>query len=802
MCLDEPAVAGSLRACLFAAAAGAAAGCRLLQPGPQQDAQQAAGAAESPAAAADSSSSSSSSASFPPPLRDVDALRSLQQNVSLQLDRVESWLLRLSVALTDGCSRAPVGPQVEAPGAPPTQQVGLLLQQTVQLPLPADPVAAAKGTMLPVSMGNRLHLAEAEELLQEGLLLQQVVGVTQQLQQLQQRVRQSKQFAQRICAALNGSSSSNSNSGSRREKAENTAAGSNSGSSSSSSSKGRIPIEVLRRLLVEGFHEVPFIVPEFIFLLQQLQQVVTWRELLRAAAAAGDLQQCEQILAEAQDVCVYIPGWSDWKGHVAAAAWAERVDRLLQRPIRLGLAVALLQEPSAETAGPSARELQRRVAAAREWAQQCMQPRYLQLLAAAGADGPALRELQQLAEGPGPHRGAPREAATKQQGPFPTPGDLEALISRHTALKLIVPAIKYLEVVYGRWRKWEKRFVKTESGSLSLAEARQVLQDGQLLQQQLEIGSWLQPLSVYVEQCAAFTARARALLDRAAAAAVAAAAVRFGWAVGSLDGFRRKGTLQQEDLIHILELQRHRKQAEPPAAAAAAAAGAPSGEAEAAAERRRAPYDQLVELIAIHDSLVIKNWSLHGDLVDLRDKAQRWLKRAQDLLAIPQQQQQQQSEKETEFPDSANGSSPCGAAAAGGPRAAAAAGAAATAAAAATTEPLGKALRSPCSANTVRLAALLLLESDSVCCCPELETRLEQLLLYALWRGKVARLRPPAQDTAVEELLAAPQQQHFVADEGGAAGVPAAAKARAAAAGLHVLPAAAAAAAAAAVRSR
>ncbi|OEH74545.1 hypothetical protein cyc_08823 [Cyclospora cayetanensis] len=65
------------------------------------------------------------------------------------------------------------------------------------------------------------------------------------------------------------------------------------------------------------------------------------------------------------------------------------------------------------------------------------------------------------------------------------------------------------------------------------------------------------------------------------------------------------------------------------------------------------------------------------------------------------------------------------------------------------------------NANTVRLAALLLLESDSVCCCEDLENRLEQLLLYALWRSRVARLRPPANDAQVEELLAAPQLQNF-----------------------------------------
>ena len=127
-----------------------------------------------------------------------------------------------------------------------------------------------------------------------------------------------------------------------------------------------------------------------------------------------------------------------------------------------------------------------------------------------------------------------------------------------------------------------------------------------MLQQQLQINAWLRPLGEYVSQSAAFTERARGLLNSAAAAAVAAAALRVGWAVGSLDGFRRKGTLLPEDLTHVLELQRHRKQANPsPAAAAAAAAAAPgasspTGDAEAAADRRRASYDQLVELIAIH----------------------------------------------------------------------------------------------------------------------------------------------------------------------------------------------------------
>ena len=170
--------------------------------------------------------------------------------------------------------------------------------------------------------------------------------------------------------------------------------------------------------------------------------------------------------------------------------------------------------------------------------------------------------------------------------------------------------------------------------------------------------------------------------------------------------------------------------------------------------------------------------------MDLRDKAQRWLKRAQDLLALPaapQQQQQQQQQQETAaaaatgIPQQQNGDGTAQAAvgaetpdgenaatAAAAAKAAAAAGAAAATAAAGTEgESLAKALRPllPCSANTIRLAALLLLESDSVCCCSELETRLEQLLLYALWRHRVARLRCPANDAEIAELLAAPQIQ-------------------------------------------
>lgn len=274
----------------------------------QQQEQQLASAAADNAGSAtegDGSSSSSSSCSFPPPLRDVETLRMLQHNVSLQLERVESWLLRVSVALTDGCSRVPQGAPVEAPGPPPKETVPLLLQESVDLPLQQGSAAAAKGTVLPVPLGNRMLLVEAEELLQEGLLLQQFVGVSPQLQQLQQRVRQSRQFGQRICAALNSSSSSSGSS--RKEKAELAAAAAAAGSSSSGG-KARIPIQLLRKLLVEGFHGIPFIVPEFLFLLQQLQQVVTWRGLLRAAAAAGDLAQCEEILAQAQGVCVYMPG--------------------------------------------------------------------------------------------------------------------------------------------------------------------------------------------------------------------------------------------------------------------------------------------------------------------------------------------------------------------------------------------------------------------------------------------------------------------------------------------------------------
>ena len=129
------------------------------------------------------------------------------------------------------------------------------------------------------------------------------------------------------------------------------------------------------------------------------------------------------------------------------------MEKLLQRPIRLGVAIALLQEPSSETAGPSARELQRRVAAARDWARQCMQPRYLRLLRAAGADSATLRELQSLAEASNEGGGPPtaQQQQQQQQEPVPafaTPADLEGLMAQHTALKLIVPAIKYFEVCF------------------------------------------------------------------------------------------------------------------------------------------------------------------------------------------------------------------------------------------------------------------------------------------------------------------------------------------------------------------
>lgn len=168
--------------------------------------------------------------------------------------------------------------------------------------------------------------------------------------------------------------------------------------------------------------------------------------------------------------------------------------------------------------------------------------------------------------------------------------------------------------------------------------------------------------------------------------------------------------------------------------------------------------------VFVAEGLVIKNWSLHADLVDLRDKAQRWLKRAQDLLAVSPSQQQQQQQQHLE-PLAATNEAPAFAAAAaetGDGEFGLAAAVPGAATGGGETEGLIKALRPllPCSANTVRLAALLLLESDSVCCCCELETRLEQLLLYALWRNRVARLRYPASDVEIAELLAAPQLQN------------------------------------------
>lgn len=365
----------------------------------------------------------------------------------------------------------------------------------------------------------------------------------------------------------------------------------------------RIPIDTLRSLLVEGFFRVPYIVPEFLFLLQQLQQMLTWRQLLHAAVTKGDLQQCESLFQDAGKVCVYIPGWDDYRGHVSAAGWLEKVERLLQRPIRLQVAVGLLKEEGGTSSyvqqSSCMRELRKRLQAGQEWIKRIRSPPFRKYLDTSCPDKKILEELDQMvvdidallshqhpAKSKG-HGGGVREEGGKEERSLvnnacrlrlssssppsslptttdvestPTPEQVEEVVCGHASLKLQVSVSKYFESLHSRWRKWLKRFKKVGASSLSLAEAQQLLQEGESLGACLDIRQWLVELRRHVDAALDFTNRARVLLDQAAAAAVASAAERAEWSVGSLDAFRRKGQLQQEDFLHVLDLQQQRKE--------------------------------------------------------------------------------------------------------------------------------------------------------------------------------------------------------------------------------------------------
>ncbi|PFH32703.1 PLU-1 family protein [Besnoitia besnoiti] len=888
-----------------------------------------------------------------------------------------------------------------------------------------------KGRLFSVPLGGRLDILEAEQLLQEGLLLHRFVELHDQLRPLAQRVKRSRAFAAKIRSLLRGecavrspacektgaSSSSNaeadhgaatsggagratvagatrsSASGAGRHRSPLSAANELGGGASSSPRKSsesgspasvhegggggtsgtassglsgaqdgaqgvgkkdddgpgsrrvRIPIGALKALLIEGFFSVPFLVPEFLYLLQQLQQMLTWRQLLHAAASAGDLQQCEELLEEADEVCVFIPGWDDYKGHVAAAALIEKVERLLQRPVRLQLAIALIKEEGGSSVyvqqSACMRELKKRLKAAHQWICRVRTPPFRRYLESSCSDKKLLEELNQLAAEvelllpaselqhsglasahhastppalrsspagdedsaapPGVSRSAsPRQVTGSQksgvksgsrghvpaaspQSPAaspspqsdhgaarrsafsptvpevsaegsleeanPTPEEVEELVCSHASMKVQLSVAKFFEALHGRWRKWLKRFKKVGASSLSLPETQQLLQEGESLGACLNIQQWLLELRRHVEAATKFTSRARLLLDRAAGAAVAAAAERAGWSVGSLDAFRRKGKLQPEDLMHVLELQQQRRDGTAAVTGAgllsgsaeqgAPAPGAPSGgdpgsgrvtrggsgaqrasgpgdseaadcqtgkrresegaEAEGAgagdegtlpADHCRASYDELVELIGSHDSLVIKNWPLHQELQELREKAGRWLKRAVDLIgpvraneegaahvepngdfsSRPSEESLQAESDEGEAEKDGDGAT-ADEKAVGSSDASSESGAdrsspdAQASGRAQTQTPAGVSGAVPAliagSPTVVRQAALLLLDCDGVCICEATEKRLEQLLKYSLWCRRVHALQCPVDENEVKELLEEPTHEGF-----------------------------------------
>lgn len=262
----------------------------------------------------------------------------------------------------------------------------------------------------------------------------------------------------------------------------------------------RISITELYELLKEG-ESCAFRSNYLDFLKCQLEKLKSWKSNVQCAIIEKNLDKCKDSIKDKDEITIEVPGINDLTEQIAASNWIEKVERSLSRPMKLNFAENLLNEPAANFLDenvPAKQQLINRVRKAQEWLNIVQSPPFVYHLVAAcksAAPNDISESTQKIIDE------AKVYMEESKEWVLPKPSEFEKVYLESSTLKIIVPLMKYMEPVYLRWRKWNKKYKRLMDGLCIYMEAQLVLEEAEYtLCEYLDMNEYLPELRGKIEE--------------------------------------------------------------------------------------------------------------------------------------------------------------------------------------------------------------------------------------------------------------------------------------------------------------
>ncbi|EEA07464.1 PHD-finger domain-containing protein [Cryptosporidium muris RN66] len=241
------------------------------------------------------------------------------------------------------------------------------------------------------------------------------------------------------------------------------------------------------------------------FLHYQMSQLKSWKLTVQAAIDEKNLDKCKDSIKDKDEISIEVPGAEDLAEQIAASNWIEKVERALNRPMRLNVAENLLNEAAAryldEKKVVAKKQLIARVCRARSWLETVLSPPFIYNLVKVLKSAPvndisddikvqltkAREELEAFEKIEEEHKNREFTNTTGIESlnehlskpKLPTPSEFEQVWLESSSLKMTIPIMRYMEPIYQRWRKWLKKYRRVLDGVCTFMESQLVLEEAQ-----------------------------------------------------------------------------------------------------------------------------------------------------------------------------------------------------------------------------------------------------------------------------------------------------------------------------------
>ncbi|OII74606.1 chromatin protein [Cryptosporidium ubiquitum] len=371
----------------------------------------------------------------------------------------------------------------------------------------------------------------------------------------------------------------------------------------------KIPITELYELLKEGENCV-FRSNYLDFLKSQLEKLKSWRSNVQSAIIEKNLDKCKDSIKDKDEILIEFTGINDLNEQIAASNWIEKVERSLSRPMKLNFAENLLNEPAAkfldEKNVSAKQQLINRVSKAQEWLNIVQSPPFVYNLVAAckiTAPNDISETTQNIIDQ------AKVFMEKSKEWKLPKPSEFEKVWLESSTLKIIIPLMKYMEPVYLRWRKWNKKYKRLMDGLCIYMEAQLILEEAEYtLCEYLDMSEYLPELRRKIEESGNWLNTSKEFLKTVSDFHTKQDINYVSSSIwNTISGIKKGNEFSRLEIQQVLDFMNSQFQ-------------------------ERLSYGKLKQLIETGNELTIYEMTILQELTSCQDGCEKWLKKGKEYL--------------------------------------------------------------------------------------------------------------------------------------------------------------------------